>query len=112
MDAQETLVFNSTVTAAVLGRGEQFALVYLPYSQAEAFQYGKEGFRYAGVVGLLNGKVEIVSEPDLEARILTLLAALRFAQDLIPSAANDDSVEWLTKLHALEDPREKFGPAS
>lgn len=55
---------------------------------------------------MIPGKVEVEYEPFLEARILVLRAALRFAEDLhAPKPAKDDAVSWLETLHKLEDDR-------
>ena len=109
MDAMETFVTRSTITAAVLGRGNQFLLAYLnekAISESDRLLALERGYVFCGCIGLVDGHVEVEHEPFLEAKILTFYAALRFAEDLhAPKTANSDAVSWLENLHKLEDPR-------
>ena len=73
-------------------------------SEADRLVANIRGYLFCGLVGMIGGKIEIEHEPFLEAKVLVLIAALRFAQDLgIP--AKGDAVSWLENLHKLEDVR-------
>jgi hypothetical protein len=105
----EKLVLRSTCTAAVLGRGDNFLLVYLDgksIPEAEMLEANTQDFLFRGVVGLVNGRVEVECEPVLEAKLIVLRAAIAFAQNLTaPRVPNGDAVSWLENLIRLEDDR-------
>jgi hypothetical protein len=109
MDLMEQFVTRSKISAAVLGRGNQFLLAYLnekEISEPDRLLANERGYFFCGCVGLVDGRVEVECELFLEARILTLRAALRFAENLYaPKTAHVDRVKWLEDLHKLEDNR-------
>jgi hypothetical protein len=50
------------VCALVLGRGEEFRLIYLHRdSEEEIRTLGQQGFRHRGVIGFANGRLEMES---------------------------------------------------
>ena len=117
MDATDLLLLKATHASAVLANSEaNLKLIPLPsqLSQAETAALVKQGYCYCGVVMLADGKVEIAFEDSVLCKVIVLRAAVQFAQDLMQreQAPSGDSVDWLQKLHALEDPRKEFGPAS
>lgn len=113
MDAQ-TQPWFYPIFVGVLGRDSEALLVPLPGAPEELLAFARaKGYAYAGMMSLwpreLKSKADC--EPGLEQ---TMLAAVpKFAQyvreTLIArfqaTAAPDDSVEWLAKLHTLVDPR-------
>jgi hypothetical protein len=109
MDSMETFVTRSTITAAVLGRGTEFILCYLDgeiLSDAERLLATERGYVFVGCVGMVNNRVEVECEPFLEAKVLVLIAALRFAENLYaPKTMEGDAVPWLKNLASLEDTR-------
>jgi hypothetical protein len=109
-DLMAQFVSRSTTTCAVLGKGSEFILCYLDAQQVlsdvDRELANARGYRFCGLVGLQNGRVEIAVEPFPEAQVLVLIAALRFAENLrVPKTAHDDSLKWLEDLHKLEDDR-------
>jgi hypothetical protein len=110
MDTMEQFVCRSTITAAVLGNGNEFLLCYLyaqpVLSDADRLIAEMRGYCFCGLVGFVDGRVEVECEPFLEAKVIVLHAAITFAQNLsAPNTAKGDSLSWLENLHKLEDPR-------
>ncbi len=112
MDAMKQLVEDAEFSVGVLGRAGEFVLV--PLSEPE--QLPKEilddanhrGFRFCGVLALVNGKPSVKSEPDLDALYTVMHASMAFAQrvaDKIKREKEGDAVDWLENLYHLPDSR-------
>ena len=111
LDPHRQLVWDSEVSAVVLGKGEQYFLIPLHFNEhAEAItlQIARErGYGYAGVMGFKDGNCAARCEPGME---LTMCAAsfafaLLYVAPLLKTAKKDDSVSFLEDLLKLEDPR-------
>jgi len=115
MDSQELLVSNGELPAAVVGSGEDFRLIHLDgdvdaeIAEAHAQGYGKDnGHFFAGVFAVLNGQAVANCEPSLNAHRVMMAAVFEYARqvaDRLKQLGAGDAVEWLNRLHALEDPR-------
>jgi len=108
MDATERLVYDSEVSAAVLGKGDCFVLINSDNGSVAATEAARaEGFYFCGVVGLKSGRVELeIASPDRETVRIMGFALREFADmcsaNLVPES---DFTNWMTRLHALVDPR-------
>jgi hypothetical protein len=110
MDAHETLVFDSEISVAVLGRGAEFVLIRLngEIDDATTVRAIERGFRYCGCLGVKDGVPGVRCEPDADALFTMCFAGLEFAvmvAERLKQKAKGEGVEWLTALFALEDPR-------
>lgn len=114
LDPQQQLVWDSEISAVVLGKGEQYFLIPLHFNehaQAVTLSIARErGYAYCGVMGFKDGQCAVKCEPGME---LTMCAAafgfaLLHVAPKLSAAQTDDSLDWLTKLHALKDEREEF----
>lgn len=110
MDAIAQLVWDSQISVAVLGRGNDFILIPLnetgvPMSETLLATARDRDFVFAGVFGFINGEAKCKSE-SLDA-LPTMCAAIPAFVEFLRErlAPKSDAVDWLTKLHALEDPR-------
>ena len=58
MDAEQQMVFDGECPAAVLGRGEEFILIFLdgPINDAATAEAAAKGFAYCGVMAVSNGQ--------------------------------------------------------
>jgi hypothetical protein len=63
------------------------------------------GMRYAGVIGLIEGRPQIASGPEAGSRELE---ALRYAGLALVRQTFGNSIEWLNKLFSLPDTRTEF----
>ena len=113
MDAQEQLAWDGEAAVAVLGRGENFVLISLdgPIDEAVTIDALSKGYRWCGVMGVINGQAAAKSEPGPDAVYTMMHAALAFAQRVAerlrpPKADVGDEVEWLERLYRLPDTRE------
>lgn len=109
MDAIEKLVFECEVSAAVLGKGEEFVFARLPDVPEAVTAYARErGFRYCGVVGAKAGRIELeLASLDPENVKMMAFAVAEFAKCKEASPVLDgDSADWLERLHRLPDTRE------
>lgn len=110
MCADERLVSESEVSFAVLGKGRDFVLVALHTDTAEdATQMAEarsRGFFYCGVLGMRDGQPSAECSAS-DAAFTMMHAALAFAQEMAGQLRpKDDSVQWLTRLWELPDPRD------
>jgi hypothetical protein len=115
MDATETLVSNSRISAVVLGREDDFALFWLndePISAAASADATARGLRYCGVIALSKaGEIAVELEPgDTEAALCIARASTAFALRAVEEIRRtvrgaSDSAAWCAKLYALKDPR-------
>ena len=112
MDATEQLVFESEICVGVLGKaGGDFILVPLkdgPVDGTVTDAAIERGYRYCGVLGIVNGVPGAKCEPDPDSILCCLLASLAFARmvcDRIKPAAKGDFDEFMARMWALEAPR-------
>ena len=115
MNAQELLVSKGSFAVAVIGRGEDFRLIHLDgdvdaaIAEARAEGYGKDnGHFFAGVFAVVNGQAIANCEPGLNAHRVMLAAVFEYARqvtDRLKQQHAGDAVEWLNRLHSIEDPR-------
>lgn len=110
LDAQERLVWDSEVSAVVLGRGKDFVLVPLFDRELDATKLAEaqsRAYTYAGVLSISkDGQPGTECESRPGAALTMLHAALVFAQEMAGRLRpKDDSAAWCERLHALEDPR-------
>ena len=108
MDAHEQIVWDGEVAAAVLGKGEDFALLFLngPLDDATTKNALDRGFSYCGVLGIIDGRCAVKCEPRPDAALTMMHAALAFAQQVAELLRpRGDSVEWLDALYCLLDTR-------
>lgn len=113
LDEHEQLVWNTAdggICAAVMGRGEEFALVPLPASDAEMDKALEsalaKGLSYCGVLGFKDGQSAVRCEHP--AAIYTMMHAGLAFSHLIAQALRrqqGDAVDWLERLHSLPDSR-------
>jgi|SRR6185437_16672416 len=112
--AYQALISQSSISAAVLARGADLALIELPDDAvAQSTKLIAEGYTLQGFVGLVNGSVEIAANDPLDIACMFAMgrAAQTFGQLLKALPKADDGASWLSKLYQLPDTREKFGPA-
>lgn len=114
-DAQVALVSAGDMAVAVVGRGENFALIRMDgdinaaieAARAEAEKKGQE-YIFCGVMGMVNGIATARREPGLDAMRVVEAAFLSYARmvvDELKVRQRDDSLEWLEDLYALPDTR-------
>jgi hypothetical protein len=102
---------ESEISVAVLGKGGDFVLIRLDGEiDASATDAAlARGFSYCGVMGVKNGQASVRCEPNPDAAVTMLHAALAFgtqvAERLRPQPEGD-GVEWLERLYQLPDTRE------
>ena len=114
MDAQEQLVWDGQFSAAVLGKGSDFALISLEDEEridGPALQEAiAKGFRYCGVMAVVNGQAAARCEPDPDSVLTMMHAAFAFARiaaEHIKTATAAKSAAWLQQLFELPDSRDK-----
>jgi hypothetical protein len=106
MDAQQQVAWDCSISAVVLGKGEEFVLCPLdaPTPASEALARAR-GYEYAGVFGFRDGQESMSCEPGMERTMCA--AAFAFAEfvhaRLTPKG---DGVDWLERLYRLPDTRE------
>jgi hypothetical protein len=110
MDAHETLVFDSEISVAVMGRGGEFVLIRLDggIDEAATEDAARKGYAYCGVLGVKDGQAGAKCEPNPDAIYTCLLASLAFAQlvaDRLKQKPKGDGAEWLARLFELPDTR-------
>jgi len=110
MDAQEKLAWDGELSAAVLGRGEDFTLVFLdgPINEVATANATGRGFEYCGVLAVVDGQCHAMCEPHPGAVYPMLHASLAFAQQVAHKPKPEqsgDSVDWLRRLWNLPDTR-------
>ena len=112
MNAQELLVSKGDLAVAVVGREEDFRLIRLDgdldAAIAEARTEGCNGYFFAGVFAVVNGQAIANCEPGLNAHRVMLAAVFEYARqvtDRLKQQHAGDAVEWLNRLHSIEDPR-------
>lgn len=111
MDRCEQLAFEAEYAAAVLSNGTDLALVALDgdsLSDGERSDLQDKGFYFIGACGVVGGETRIALDAPLAVDPAALSRAyLEFIQDRIHDALKPRvSVDWLTRLCALDDPRE------
>lgn len=115
LDPHGRLAFESSFTAAVLGRSGKFVLLPMnpgitAAEEAAVLTHAAEQkFHYAGILGVVDGLAQARCEPDLDS-ILTMVAAgmdfaVLAAEYLRAQMPKGDEVDWLQALHALPDGR-------
>lgn len=111
MDVQEQLVWESEVSAAVLGNGEEFVLIRLDINeeceQAAIERAISKGFVYCGVLGFKNGHAAVRCGDDPGAIYTIAHASVAFAHVIAQHLRRQqgDAVDWLESLHSLPDTR-------
>jgi hypothetical protein len=110
MDAHETLVVESEISVAVMGRDEDFVLIRLQGEIGEDLtsQGREKGYAYCGVLGVKGGQAGAKCAPNPDAVYTMMRAALGFAQlfaDRLKQKSQGDAVGWLTALFGLPDTR-------
>ncbi len=121
MDIYE-LVSQSTITAAVLGNGEDFLLVRVdkdyPGKDRDVERAVARGLFYCGTLGWNGSEMSVALEPDpdtlqpmrlaaegfgvLVARLTTPQSPAESEPEVVQAG---DSVGWCEKLYALPDAR-------
>jgi hypothetical protein len=106
-DTHEQLVFDSEISVAVLGKGEEFILVRLGKglddTSADAMD---NGYSYAGVIGIKDGVPGVQCEPDPASMRVMVLAGLAFAGMIAEQLKQHQmSTDFCERLFALPDPR-------
>jgi hypothetical protein len=112
MDAMERVTWNADEVVGVLGRGEEYVLVPLndeaPIPDAVMDDAHRRGFKFCGVLCVIEGRAAAKCEPDLEAVGTMVLAAIGFAHqvaDKLKHQQRGDGVNWLRRLWTLPDTR-------
>lgn len=107
-DLREQLIIDTAKSGetpfAILGNGEEYRLVSLG-DDIDADSVNREmlnGFVYAGVLGVVNGRAKVALDPNAGSREIETarLAGSAFARERI-----GDSLQWLEHLWALPDTR-------
>ncbi len=113
MDALEKLVWDADDAVGVLGRGEDYVLVPLdgqgPIPQEAIDDANRRGFRFCGVLAIMNGQAAAKCEADPDAVGVMMLAAIGFAQqaaEKLKAKPKDEGAEWLRRLWELPDTRD------
>jgi hypothetical protein len=99
----ETAQSGGTVYV-VLGNGPDVRLIPITEEiDREALERDRaNGMRYAGVLGMLNGRPKIALGPDAGSQELE---ALRYAAAVLVTEKFGDSIGWLDRLFSLPDTR-------
>jgi hypothetical protein len=99
-DPQEQLVWESKVSAAVLGRGNEFVLIRLDGSDLAALAEARSrDFIYCGALGIIDGQP--CAECSCPDAAFTMIAQEMAVEGRL--RPKDDSVQWLTRLWELPD---------
>jgi hypothetical protein len=110
MDAQEQLVWDSEISMAVVGKGGDFVLIDLGEVDDDVTKLAlARGYAWCGVLGVKDGQPCANCEPNPDAALTMMHAALAFAQkvaDRLRPPQKGDAVEWLESLYRLPDPRD------
>jgi hypothetical protein len=118
MDAHETVVWNSQISVAVLGRVKgdtvEFLLVPLggegyPLSEGQVLKARLDDFIYAGVLGYADGVAGCKCEPcpdSLRIMCAAIPSFITYLSGKIAPPVQGDSAEWCEKLFQLPDTRE------
>lgn len=112
LDAQEQLVWDSEVCAAVVGKAGEFLLIRLD-ENGEGDELlmeaaARKGWAYCGVLGVKDGQAGAKCQPGADAIYTMMHAALAFAQEMAVAGRlrpKDDSARWLEELYRLPDTR-------
>jgi hypothetical protein len=110
---QKQLILESEFSAIVLGRGEEFVIVRLQCDDDDATGHEAiaQGLRFCGVLAMRDGAPVAKVEPSNPGAIYTMMfAGLRFAHMVVErerprTRTKGDSVDFLSRLFALDDPR-------
>ena len=118
MDAnaqQELIATRASISAIVLSRGTDLAIIELtgkPDVVIHSTALLKDGYKFQGIVGLVDGRVESgpCSPLDVECqfamgRAASTLGKMLSAPVNIPAEKPDDSITFCERLFALEDTR-------
>jgi hypothetical protein len=117
-EMQVALVANGTLPVAIVGCGENFALIRMDVSaddlhaaiaaaRADAKGKGQE-YIFAGIMAVINNQAVARCNPGLDAMRVALNAAFAYAQlvaDRLKQTPKDDFVQFAERLWSLEDPR-------
>jgi hypothetical protein len=115
MDKFERLALESQAAAAILGNGHEFEIIDLGKPEAmPSSEYRRKllerGFRFVGIVGLIEGRPKTALAEPLDE--ISTAALSRAYVDLIEQRINEsakavgDGTDWLTSLYQLPDTRE------
>ncbi len=120
MDKFDVLVDEAQLCVCVLANRDVTDIELLPVKGVHNVEYAAEGLRrqFAGrdlhfiaTAGLVNGVPRIeIAEPLDTFRIAALFAAFAtycevLQEESLEQARKGDEVDWLRRLHSLEDPR-------
>ncbi len=109
MDAEQQMVFDGECPAAVLGRGEEFILIFLdgPINDAATAEAAAKGFAYCGVMAVSNGQCCAKFDPtNPEGLDVMMRAAWDFAERVAGKIKRQrSSTDWLERLWNLPDTR-------
>jgi hypothetical protein len=105
-EAQNRLVSEAQIAAAVVGKGTEFLLLFVdaPLTESVRAEITQRGFTFAGILGYLpDGRCECKSEPDLAPLLTMSCAGLSFAIEVGKrlKAREGDEVLFLERLFAL-----------
>jgi hypothetical protein len=116
-ESQRQLIRESEFTVVVFGKGEDFVLLRCNGNDddsdiAEARDAAQQGMSFCGVLAFTqDGQLKADINPANSGAVYTMvfagLAFVHLVAARLKSQARpkNDSVEWLTALLALEDPR-------
>ena len=111
MDATEQLVWESEISAGVLGNANgQFILFWFDDTLDRTAMAAAvdRGFGYCGALGVVDGRAVVEPGPQSEASRALSFASLEFARTVaehLRPERKGDSAEWLEALFRLPDPR-------
>lgn len=111
MDAQQKLVWDADISAAVLGRGTDFVLIPISHkedtSASEALAR-ERGFSFCGVLGYFeNGRTEAKCEPNedpdlaLETVVIMASAVQTFAEYVVAKLKVRKHAEFRGRVYRL-----------
>jgi hypothetical protein len=110
---ENALVSRAECACAVLGNPAtaEFLLVDLdaaPMSAESISDARQRGFELVGVMGIKDGIPDAIAEPRAGALALMCAAVMPFVAQYATKlgTTKSDGAGWLTRLHALPDPRE------
>jgi hypothetical protein len=109
MDAQQQVVWNAEISAAVLGNAAGHSVVIdldrsLP-SDLDLFK--QHGFTWCGVMAYSNGQCSASCELTVEAMSCLASAAFQFAQLVAARLKRgNENTAWLERLYQLPDTRD------
>jgi hypothetical protein len=115
LDKFQRIAWYGQSAAAILGNGAEFQLVDVADVKAipnedHRQQLLARGFRFIGIVGLIEGSAKIALAEPLDDTTTAALAQayLVFIEQRINKSAKPvgDGADWITRLYQLPDTRE------